>query len=303
LRRRKKCSPFRKFLWLALALCLLPFFLFDGAFICEHRPIPFSEPENPQGIGVYVINMECSADRRASILQQVEQLGFPWERMAVDGSLLSEEEIDRVVDKGIFRMIETRFIKKGELGCFLSHAQVWKAFLQSSYQYAIVFEDDVQFDVNKLREIVSELTQTPAGWDVVSFDTDNRQGMPLTLRRLKTGDRLVAYLGMTFHMGAYLISRKAAAALLSHAFPIKMASDNFYSRGWEFGLKFAGVEPIFAFQVFSHSVSETMEPRHRDRSDPLNQMRFWVMKRVFEVKSRVMRFVYNLKLYFQLREA
>jgi GR25 family glycosyltransferase involved in LPS biosynthesis len=254
-------------------------------------------------MGVYVINMERSADRRASILQQVEQLGFPWERMAVDGSLLSAEEIDRIVDNDVFRVIQWRPIKKGELGCFLSHAQVWKTFLQSSYQYALVFEDDVQFDVKKLREVLFELMQTPVDWDIVSFEIDNNRGMPLTLRRLKTGDRLVIYLGVALHMGAYLISRKAAASLFSHTFPIKMPSDVFYTRGWEFDLKFTGVEPILASQVFPQSEIDTMDLRRRDSPDTLSQMRLWVRKRVLKMKSNVMRFLYNLKLYFQYHQS
>lgn len=67
---------------------------------------------------------------------------------AVDGKTLNA---DLAKSMGITQLSEYRDPYKGrnltfgEIGCFLSHRNVWIDIIQQGYQEAIVFEDDIHF--------------------------------------------------------------------------------------------------------------------------------------------------------------
>ncbi|MDR1267357.1 MAG: glycosyltransferase family 25 protein [Holosporales bacterium] len=301
MRKKKRSSPFKKVFLCLLALYSLPFFFCDGAFVYERRPVaPPKEPESP-GVIVYIINMDRSPQRWASILPQAQQLGLPMERIpGVDGQLLSEEELSKLVDREQHCASKGRYAGKGEVGCALSHTKAWKRFLDSPYAYALVLEDDVFLDPGRVQRIVSQLLTVPHMWDTVFFNTDFRSGVPMTMRSFGEDGELVVHLRTTWGTQCYLINRKAAATLSAHAFPMKTDVDLFSKRSWEFGLKVAGIHPRFCTaDKFPSDIGYGYEDVPHGFFPVLKSR---IQLHVSSMKTRIMRFVYNLKLYFQLRE-
>ncbi|MDR0407049.1 MAG: glycosyltransferase family 25 protein [Holosporales bacterium] len=304
--RRKKSRSIRFWTkisgWSVFILLGGVFTYFEGAFVCEYTPIIIEgTSQDMEGTIAYVINLDRSVKRREFIMSQVMQLGFSTERVsAVDGKLLSEEEIKQKVDLDSYNAFLGHTPELGMIGCNMSHFSVWEAFLHSCYRYALVIEDDVSFNSEELRTIVSELTQTSDDWDIVSFELSHK-GMPLTVRRIKENNKLVVYLTEVTHTGAYLINRKAASRLWAHALPIKMPIDAMLTRGWEFGLKFTGIEPRLVHQVFGDS--EIGKTTYASTQDSSISVILRIRKIVYKAKSYTMRFLYNLKLYFQLRSS
>ena len=140
----------------------------------------------------YCINLERSADRRASAAEQFAQAGLTVEFFkATDGR--SE------APKGLY-------ITKTEWGCADSHIRVWRDIVQNGYEAALVFEDDVRLApnfVSKLETILPELDQFP-DWDFVNLGPNDfwrKDGRPVT-------DHLVS--GQALSACAYLISLKCA---------------------------------------------------------------------------------------------
>jgi glycosyl transferase family 25 len=298
--RRKWCSLFKKILFGTLILGILPFFFLEGAFIYSWKSTPSPTFSSAQGIIVYVINLDRSPHRWASILPQVQQLDFPMKRIAaIDGRLLPETEIDKLMDKSSFLAFQGRPFHKGEVGAALSHVKAWKMLLDSPYAYALVFEDDVIFDPKRVQRLASLLAETPNDWDMAVFKTDKRSGSPLTLRSLGGEDKLVIHLRTTWGLCGYLINRKAAAVLAENAFPMKLDIDLYSKRFWESGLKIVSIEPkFFAEDNFPTDIGEKAKA-------PPNF--FLALKRniqyhVARMKTRIVRVVYGLVLYFQLRE-
>ncbi len=162
----------------------------------------------------YIINLDRSKDRYAYVKPAIDRLNIPTERItAVDGKTLSDAQIEAIVNKQIYRDFVGHFPKKGMIGCSLSHIKAWKTFLDSSFEYAVIFEDDVTFDPIKLRSVIAELSQNSKDWDIVNFETSHR-GWPITIKSLQNGQKLVVYLANVSHAGAYMLNRKAATKLL-----------------------------------------------------------------------------------------
>jgi glycosyl transferase family 25 len=250
-----------------------------------------------RGIVVYVINLDRSPDRLRFVLPRVLQMRFPTERIsAIDGQRLSESDLDQYVDTDSFRVFQGYPPKRGEIGCSLSHFKAWEKFLQSSYRYALIVEDDITFPPETLKAVVTELMDSSNDWDVVNFNL-SRSATPLTLRSLKSYGKLVVYLKAFSCAGAYLINRQAAARLLTHAFPIKMPVDVMFTRGWEFDIKFTIIEPHLAHQTFGNSDIQRTTLLKQENA-PIS-LTFYLRKMSYKIKTHVMRFFYNLKMYLK----
>lgn len=247
-----------------------------------------------EGVGVYVINLDRSKERYEYVKDSINDLGFAVTRIsAVDGSTLSESYINQIVDFESYKTFLTHLPRKGTIGCSLSHIKTWETFLASGFEFALIFEDDITFDQQKLKPIVQDLTNNNELWDIVNFDIHHR-GLPLTIKELSNQQKLVVYLTEVTHTGAYMMNREAAKKLLAKALPIRMPIDHYFTRAWEFDMKFTGVEnPRLVHQTFGDSQITTTNHISEEKLTILEK----VKHSMYKVQACSIRFLYNLKLY------
>ena len=96
---------------------------------------------------VLYINLDRSPERRARIEKNLTKFGLSFSRVrAVDAQELSDDEIDAYYDATDNPYRYFAVLKKGEIGCFLSHRKALRQFLDSSEdQYVVILEDDAEF--------------------------------------------------------------------------------------------------------------------------------------------------------------
>ena len=101
---------------------------------------------------VYLINLDRRPDRRRRMEASFDVLGVSAVRTpAVDGKAVAD---DAFLDAHGIRMMpdfvepyhDRRYLTRGEVGCFLSHYNVWRDVLDKGYDQVIVFEDDIRFE-------------------------------------------------------------------------------------------------------------------------------------------------------------
>lgn len=284
------------FFWI-LSLFLLFFlaqlwpFFFEGN---ASKSIKENAAIDPQSLGVFVINLDRSIERYASVEGPIKALGYPTERIsAVDGKALPPEELARVADWDGFAKRFSKPAQAGMIGCSLSHFKAWEALLKSPYAYGLIFEDDVSFDGDAMKTVLADLVHHK--WDICMLSISHR-GMPLTVAGLPLGHKLCVYLADVTHGSGYLINRKAAEALLTKALPIRMPIDHYFTRTWEFGLTLTGVEnPRLVHQTFGDSdIGSTQRMNTWDQS-------LWTkLYRIgFRLNAYTMRFLSGLVSYFR----
>jgi glycosyl transferase family 25 len=250
------------------------------------------------GVGVYLINMDRAKERYDNAMKSIPKLNLPTHRIsAVDGLALSKTELDTVVDFEAYRQFMGHYPNLGTIGCSLSHLKTWKEFLKSDYEFALIFEDDMGFDGQLLAKVIKELTTNAKLWDIVSFDILHR-GLPLTIKKLNNIDeKLSVYLGHILRSGGYLINRNTACKLLEKALPIKMPIDYYFTRSWEFGIKFTGIEPRIVQKTYEGStIRPTPQSRSVEEPEPLGQRLY---RALYKVQWHVMKFGYNLMIYIK----
>ena len=94
---------------------------------------------------IYVINMAASRGRWERVKAALEPFGIPVERIdAVVGAQLSDAEISKFYSRAKNFLFYTRFLSRGEIGCYLSHKKAWQKFLEDGADFGIILEDDVE---------------------------------------------------------------------------------------------------------------------------------------------------------------
>jgi glycosyl transferase family 25 len=246
----------------------------------------------------YIINLDRSPERLEFVKTNVEKLDIPFERIsAVDGNLIPKEDIKQKVSS-ILRSFDSRK-KLGVFGCYLSHLKTWEEFLKSDAEFAMIFEDDVSFSPQILKETIEELIINKDLWDINNFDIRGN-GTPLIIKKFSNGQSLVVYLTSIVNAGAYIINRKAAERLVQKALPIKMPVDLYFTRVWEFDLKFTGIEdPRLVYQMFGNNSNiEDTNKIDNEKMGLLDRLK----RSIWKKQTSLIRFFYNLKVYIQNKE-
>lgn len=191
-------------------------------------------------VGVWVINLPTNQDRLKRMSEQLDKMGLSWKLFeAVDGRLEYDRLIKQADPEAYARNMGSPILP-GKLGVYASHTSVWKEFIASEYEYALIFEDDVIFHEDFL-ESVGAAYKAKAHWDLVRFNCV-RAKLPIS-QGLVDRWSLNAYVGPFTGNAAYLISKRVATSLLDNIWPQTRALDHELNRFFKHNYRQLGMEP------------------------------------------------------------
>ena len=249
------------------------------------------------GMSVFIINLDRDVYRYQALLLLVQQLNMPYQRVSgIVGRALPESFRESFVDEKIYKLaFNGAKPGAGEIGCFLSHVKAWTLFLNSNAEFALILEDDAQFNPSILASTLKQLVDQKKNWDICSLFIP---ATPLTTRcvaELRAPYTLVRFLTETTGTVGVVLNRNAALALLSKAEKYTLPVDHYIQRTWEFdrSIQFTGVSPgvITETQYFS-----SIDQEGRREKAPkvwglalVQRMR----SQIFHGKSKLFSWVYN----------
>lgn len=191
-------------------------------------------------IGVWLINLDRATERMARMDAQLSRMDLPYTRVSgVDGKARADELL-RTVDVPAFERNTGRHVLPGDIGCYHSHVEVWKLFLDSGKPVALILEDDVVFHDDFLEALDTALAAADR-WDIVRFNCI-RAKLPITQARLGSY-RLNAYVGPYTGNAAYLIHRDVGARLIADLWPLSQPLDHELNRFFLHDYRLFGLEP------------------------------------------------------------
>lgn len=110
---------------------------------------------------VFVINLDRSPDRLASVSEQLREAGVPFARFpAVDGSRTDRAGPD-VSHWG------RHFATDSMLGCALSHMHLWRHVRNEGLRAALIMEDDVRLVPGFVAKLHAVLREVPPDFDIL----------------------------------------------------------------------------------------------------------------------------------------
>lgn len=157
----------------------------------------------------YLINLDRSEDRLAHMRRELDRAGVAFERVAgVDGSELEAGELEAF---GQVRMAaKPAGWLPGEVGCFLSHFELWRRIAAESDDWAAVLEDDVRLS-SDLGGLLGSDEWIPADADIVRLEA-NRSMRLNGGRRIPAAPGRLLYRALSGSAGSagYIIAKRTA---------------------------------------------------------------------------------------------
>ncbi|GLG96306.1 Glycosyltransferase 25 family member [Gryllus bimaculatus] len=167
---------------------------------------------------IYMINLLRRPERRERMQHCFDELGLQVTVLnAVDGrklnaSLLGEQDIHMMPDYQ--DPYHKRPLTMGEVGCFLSHYNIWKEVLAHGDQKVMVLEDDIRFEPffrQKVARLMAELESLNIDWDLVYL---GRKRLQEADEPWVEGAHLLVHAGYSYWTLGYLLSNRGAQKLL-----------------------------------------------------------------------------------------
>lgn len=162
-------------------------------------------------IPIFYINLAARPDRRAFMESQFQKLGLEAQRIeAVTPAELTAEQRDAYCNPArLYSMTERQYC------CNLSHAQAWRALLESGVSTGLILEDDVILS-SSLPRFLSALPIENLRFDIIRIET-----WPADPKRYRAADCwILPDIGLreclSWDAGAagYLAANEAAARLI-----------------------------------------------------------------------------------------
>lgn len=170
---------------------------------------------------IFVINLEKDQARRESIAKQLQDLNLEFEVIkAVYGANLSPEERQRDYDDGKAKWLRSRTLAPAEIGCAMSHINVYKLMAERQLQAALILEDDVVLPSN-LKELLNDCTsaldtQLALVWLLSPATGDRQSGVSTQINK----DYLLLPYQAGYFASSYLLTLPAAQALHKELYPV-----------------------------------------------------------------------------------
>jgi GR25 family glycosyltransferase involved in LPS biosynthesis len=163
-----------------------------------------------ENIKIYYINLDRAIERKINIEKFLIPNNIPFKRIsAIDGNTLDENEL---AEKYIFNGMSIF-----EIACLFSHLKAMEEILKDNLDYAIIMEDDCNFDYFKYKNIkIKDLVKINNDWDVIQLAITTGKQLSKKISNIKT--ILTKRTNDLNPEGAiaYLINKNAIIKLLNH---------------------------------------------------------------------------------------
>lgn len=191
----------------------------------------------------FVLHLARARGRRENAQALLADCGMPGEIWpAVDGAALPTDDLTAQVGAEIFAPTYPFALRPGEVGCFLSHRQIWAEIIRRDLEYALVLEDDVALDASVFPQALALAERNIAALGYIQLQTRPPRG-PAMLLDQDGRCRLTQPLVTPLRTSAQLVSRDGAARLLERSKHFDRPVDTFLQSHWFTGLRAAVVWP------------------------------------------------------------
>ncbi|XP_044269786.1 glycosyltransferase 25 family member [Tribolium madens] len=165
---------------------------------------------------IFMINLLRRPERRERMRFCFDELGLQVTIVdAVDGRALNASILQLISPLPEYAdPYHKRPMTLGEIGCFLSHYNIWKDIVRNGYETTLVLEDDIRFEPffrSKVLNVMAD-TKRVSGWDLVYF---GRKRLQEDDEPWVEGSSLLVEAGYSYWTLGYVLSLNGAKKLLN----------------------------------------------------------------------------------------
>lgn len=197
----------------------------------------------------FVLHLLRAEKRRANAHMLKETCGPDAEIWpAVDGSTLASSDLADVVREQVFEPPYPFSLKTGEIGCFLSHRQMWAEIVRRGIPAAFIIEDDAGLDTETFGNALQLARENIQHLGYIQFQTRPLKEPKTLIDRVGNCDLTVPQQG-GLRTTAQMVSLDAARHLLKKSRTIDRPVDTFVQSHWHTGLRPAAIYPSGVLEI------------------------------------------------------
>lgn len=203
---------------------------------------------------IFIISLKDSP-RRETIARRLNGLSLEFEFFdAVYGKALTDVELGKIdFDFYPQHCNAKKPLTLGEIGCAMSHIQLYEHLVKHDIQQAIILEDDAIMPIEFEKIVLDALSRLSTKYDILFLDHGKAKIYPFP-RNLVERYRLAKYRRPSktsnrtiIKTTGYILTWAGAKKLLDYAYPVRMPSDFLTGRLQLTKLKAYGIEPACIF--------------------------------------------------------
>lgn len=186
---------------------------------------------------IFLINLARSKERLTNSTAQFNKQGLSYTRIdAVDGSTLTQPEIDAHYSPELNKKNYHYPLSKGQIGCYLSHRKAWQAIVDQRLDYAIIFEDDFNLD-ESIHTAIKNIDKLNYDWQLIKLSAYQNRRRPILFKfPLEHSQQLVIHKKLMSGCCATAITFDGAKRLLAATEKFGRPVDCDLQHIWETGV-------------------------------------------------------------------
>ena len=214
---------------------------------------------------IFVVNLDKSTERLAEISKRLEQLDLPFTRVsAVYGASLTDDELNRHYNSALNKRVYRRPLAAAEIGCYLSHRNIWQTIVDDNLSMALILEDDAELGA-QLPAALSAIENLGRPWDVIKlYEPQIKKPLARSIP-LNQDFSLCQYKKIPSTSTGYVVSLAGASKLLGAREMFGRPVDDDVQFYWEYSGEVYGVKPYPIF-IADSSLESTIGPDGQTRS-------------------------------------
>lgn len=244
--------------------------------------------KKPPKILYYVINLDGSDERLTYATSALAKQGIDFVRISAFDGRKADPVLFSEYDEQKTLNYMGRQLTGGELGCYFSHLNCVKLFLQTDADFVVVLEDDMTPSENlagKIHKLLQGLNDKP--WHLINIGANKRK-IFTPLFHIENHEVAQAhYFPMT--TTGIIWNKDGAKAFVEQGVPIYAPVDNFF-RDWltQSNLGISVYPPLVVARDVSSDIGHNSKRKQNNRSKNyglLKQKRLWQDK-IIAIKNK-----------------
>ena len=231
---------------------------------------------------IFIVNLKKDKERRTHIINQLTRQKINNYEIidAVNGNEFDENEIKKntFANKMGINPWNTK-MSPSQIGCALSHIKIYKKFIKTNYDYALILEDDAIFIESFHDKLINFIINNFKYKKQIILLSEIKQFYSKPINKIEKYE--LVNVTNAFFTHAYFINKEAAKSIISFNYPVKTIADNFVLFKLYCGIKITGINPFVVDQ----------DKKNHPTTISIEKTKF---KKIFLFK----RTVYKLKMKF-----
>ena len=201
-----------------------------------------------------------------------------------------------------YNLLHGKKTNLGELGCYFSHLKVLKKFLNTTEDWALVCEDDIEFHED-IAEIINNALGSGINFDLLRLsggsNRDKEIGLPLKLKNIHNDFFLSLNFGFKSGTGCYLINRLAAKNIIKKINSMSLPIDHAMDRDWVMNYRSLTITPAPVYLKEELHIGNSYIQAKSEYKFPFYK-RYWIMA-PYKLINELLRLIYKILLYIKIK--